>query len=171
MSELRAIERRVELRNCNRRGIAVMMRLSGRLPRRFGLSLAVLLSVLFGGCGRGLYPVEGVVVWEDGSPATELAGSHVVFDLPEKRTSARGIVGADGSFHLTTNKPNDGALPGEYRVVIIETRKPAGGPDSGDIAPGVIDTSYYDPATSGLRATVRAGANKIKLTVRRGRGR
>jgi hypothetical protein len=133
---------------------------------------AVLLSAFLGGCGGGgPYPVEGQVVWEDGSPAKELAGSHVVFDLPEKHTSARGIVQADGTFRLTTTKPNDGALAGTYKVVVIETRKPLGGPDSDAIAPGVMDVRFYDPATSGLEATVKAGTNKVTLTVGRARRR
>ena len=134
--------------------------------------VGVVLCVFLCGCGSGgPYPVDGRVVWKDGSPATELAGSQVVFDLPEKQTSARGIVQADGTFRLATTKPNDGALAGTYKVVVIETRKPLGGPDSDAIAPGVMDVRFYDPATSGLRATVKPGTNKVTLTVERARRR
>jgi hypothetical protein len=130
--------------------------------------VGVVLCVFLCGCGSGgPYPVDGRVVWKDGSPATELAGSQVVFDLPEKQTSARGIVQADGSFHLSTNKPDDGALAGEHKVAIIETRKQQGGPDSSNIAPGVMDARFYDLKTSGLSATVKPGTNKITLTVER----
>src|SRR5262245_4474484 len=139
-----------------------------RGPKRCGLTAVLLLTALLAGCRGGVYPVEGQVVWEDDSPAKELAGSHVVFDLPEKKTHARGIVGADGSFRLTTNKPDDGAPPGEYKVLIVEAnRKPLGGPDSTALAPGVIDSRYASPTTSDLRATVQAGSNKITLKVRR----
>jgi hypothetical protein len=133
--------------------------------------VALLLTASVSGCGGGLHPVEGTVVWEDGAPARELAGSHVVFDLPEKQTSARGIVQADGTFRLTTSKPNDGAPAGAYRVAVIETRKPLGGPDSGASAPGVLDERFYDPTTSGLTATVKPGPNKVTLTVGRARRR
>ena len=133
-----------------------------------GPAAALFLTAFVAGCGGGLQPVEGKVVWEDGSPATELAGSHVVFDLPEKQTSARGIIEADGSFRLTTSQPNDGALAGEYKVLILEAnRKPLGGPDPTELAPGVMDSRFSDPSTSDLRATVNRGPNQITLTVKR----
>src|SRR5262245_18447007 len=108
--------------------------------------VAVLFAVCLCGCGSGVYPVEGKVVWKDGLPAKELEGSQVVFDLLERQTSTRGIVQADGTFRLTTNKPNDGALAGEHKVAVIETRKQLGGPDSAAIAPGLMDSRFYDPA-------------------------
>jgi hypothetical protein len=131
--------------------------------------VAVLFAVCLCGCGSGVYPVEGKVVWKDGLPAKELEGSQVVFDLPERQTSARGIVQADGTFRLTTNKPNDGALAGEHKVAVIETRKQLGGPDSAAIAPGLMDSRFYDPATSGLQAKVSPGTNQIALVVERAR--
>jgi hypothetical protein len=128
-----------------------------------------LLTALLGGCrGSGIYPVEGKVNWTDGSPAKELAGSHVIFDLPEKKTSARGIIEADGSFRLTTKKPNDGATVGDYKVLLVEAnRKPLGGPDSSALAPTVMDSRYSDPRTTDLQATVKPETNQITLTVRR----
>lgn len=133
-----------------------------------GLTLAVLLPVLLTGCGSGLCPVEGQVLWKDGTPAKELAGSQVIFDLPEKQTSSRGTIQADGSFRLTTNKADDGALAGEYKVMIIEVgRKPRGGPDATELAPGIVDSRYADPSTTDLQATVKPGAPKITLTVER----
>jgi hypothetical protein len=133
-----------------------------------GLTVVVLFTPLLGGCGGGgPYPVEGKVVWKDGSAAKELEGSQVVFDLPEKQTSARGIIQVDGTCRLTTNKPNDGALAGAYKVLVLETRKQLGGPDSTNIAPGVMDARFYDPRTSDLQATVKPGTNKITLTVDR----
>jgi|SRR6516162_11517944 hypothetical protein len=129
--------------------------------------LAVLsLTALLAGCGGGTYPVEGQIVWKDGSPAKELKGSFVLFELPEQKTSARGMIEEDGSFRLTTNKPNDGALPGEHTVLIVEVgRQHLGGPDSSALAPGVMDARFSDPRTSGLKATVKPGVNKIMLTV------
>jgi len=105
---------------------------------------------------------------EDDTPAKELALSSVVFDLPEKQTSARGIVQPDGTFRLTTDKPNDGALAGAYKVMVVEAgRKPLGGGDGTLLAPGVLDSRYADPRTTDLTATVVPGKNVIKLTVRR----
>ena len=31
---------------------------------------------------------------------------------------ATGMTGSDGVFHLTTNAPGDGAIPGDYKVVV-----------------------------------------------------
>jgi hypothetical protein len=145
----------------------------GRCGGRWsGAAVALVLTGLLGGCaGTGPYPVEGIVQWEDGSPAKELVNAIVIFDLPEKATKAQGNVQADGTFRLTTNKPNDGALPGEYKVLIIEVgRKALGGPDASAIAPGHMDSRYSDPSTTDLKATVeKRSDNKITLTVKRAR--
>lgn len=142
---------------------------SSRFHGRWGGGTAVLLLTAFlTGCGGGVGPVEGRVAWKDGAPARELAGCQVIFDLPEKQTSARGTIQADGSFRLTTNKPDDGALAGDYKVLLIEVgRKPRGGPDSTELAPGLIDARYADPSTTDLRATIPPGGGKVTLTVER----
>src|SRR5262245_34917105 len=132
-----------------------------RFPRR-GLVWCALALAAVGGCGGdGIHPVDGQVVWEDGAPATELAGSHVVFDLPAKQTSARGIVAADAKFRLKT-KDADGALAGEYKVLVIEAnRQPLGGADATELAPGKMDSRYSDPSTTDLVASVKPGSNQI----------
>jgi hypothetical protein len=73
-----------------------------------------------------------------------------------------------GSFQLTTNTPDDGALPGNHKVIVMEVgRPPLGGPDSSLIAPGVMDPKFYDFSTSDLTATVKPERNEITLTVER----
>lgn len=145
----------------------VMRSAHGRHPWQ-GPLIALLLTAFLGGCGGGLQPVEGQVVWKDGSPATELKGSQVIFDLPEKQTSARGTIEADGSFRLSTNQPNDGVLAGEYKVLILEVgRKPLGGPDGSALAPTIMDSRYSDPSTTDLTATITSGPNNVTLTVER----
>ena len=99
------------------------MLVRGSVHRGAGLAVVLLSLLLAGGCGPGMHPVEGKVVWQDGSPATELAGGNVIFDQPEKRISARGFIETDGTFRLSTNRPNDGAVAGEHKVSIIENRK------------------------------------------------
>jgi hypothetical protein len=130
------------------------------------IAIAVLLS-LFAGCSSGgVYPVQGQLVWKNGSPAIELVGTLVFFEQPDKQLSARGQVAADGSFRLTTNKENDGAAAGEHIVLLVEIgRKHLGGPDSTLLAPGKIDSRYSTHSTSDLKATVKPGTNKITLTV------
>jgi hypothetical protein len=47
-------------------------------------------------------------------------GASVVFIPvdPAKCLPANGRTGSDGRFRLTTRNPNDGAIPGEYKVVV-----------------------------------------------------
>src|SRR5438552_3235556 len=150
------------------RGAMNMTRFARGRRRGGGLTIAVLLIVSLSGCGDRVYPVEGKVVWKDGTPAKELKNSLVFFNLAEKQTRAQGQVEADASFHLTTNKPNDGAFAGEHDVLIIEVaRKHLGGPDGSALAPGAMDSRFSDPRTSGLKATVKPRTNEITLTVER----
>ena len=144
---------------------------SGCLWREARLTFALLLAATMLGCGSGLCPVEGQVEWKDGKPATELAGSLVIFECAETKSSAQGVIQSDGRFKLTTLNPNDGATAGEHVVLVMEVgRKPLGGPDGTNLAPSKIDTRYASPATTDLRATVKRGVNTIKLSVERGPG-
>ncbi len=130
------------------------------------LLLTTLLTSI--GCNSsGIHPVEGQVVWKkNNAPATELAGTLVFFEQPEKRLSARGQITADGTFRLTTNNPNDGAPAGDNIVLLVEIgRKPAGGPDATALAPGKLDSRYATHSTTDLAATIKPGTNKITLTV------
>src|SRR5262245_50239130 len=95
------------------------------------------VAIFLPGCGRKYYPVEGKVVWSDGSPATDLEGSQVVFDSPELKVSARGTVGADGSFTMTMINPDDGVPVGSYKVAIVEKRKPVKKDDWSQVHPAL----------------------------------
>jgi hypothetical protein len=94
-----------------------------RSVRRRLFTLAAVLAAV--GCGgtSGPVPVRGVVKL-DGQP---IANAAVVFipQTPGGR-EAYGSTDANGAFRLTTTKPDDGALPGIYKVV-IQPPGPAGG--------------------------------------------
>ena len=138
------------------------------MPRFAILAICALLALSLIGCNSsGVYPVDGHVVWKkDGSPAKQLAGTLVFFEQTKKQLSARGQVQSDGSFRLTTHKENDGAPAGENIVLLVEIgRKPLGGPDGTQLAPGKIDSRYSTHSTTDLRATIKPGLNKIALTV------
>lgn len=84
----------------------------------WGGALAAVLAFAGAGCGGGEnqpVPVRGVVKL-DGNP---IEGAMVTF-FPDdnKGRAANGLTGPDGSFQLTTAKPNDGAMPGSYKVVV-----------------------------------------------------
>jgi hypothetical protein len=88
--------------------------------RTHGVYLVTLLGVVLTGCGgKGTRPVRGVIT----SEGTPVAGATVLFmpDGTDGGRPASGFTSADGTFRLTTFKPNDGALPGNYRVLIQKT--------------------------------------------------
>ena len=90
----------------------------GRRAR--GVHLVTLLALALTGCGGNRpTPVHGVVQFE-GAP---VAGATVLFvpDGPRGGRPASGFTSPDGSFLLTTYRPDDGALPGPYRVVVQKT--------------------------------------------------
>jgi hypothetical protein len=79
------------------------------------------LVTLTAGCGggSGTLPVTGKLLWDDGSP---IAGVNVQF-VPEPNSGGRnaiGVTGSNGDFQLTTFTYNDGALPGDYIVVLVK---------------------------------------------------
>jgi hypothetical protein len=79
--------------------------------------LLLALSAGLAGCGGQGKPVkvEGVVTL-DGKP---FPGATVTFFPAEGNgRSASGLSEEDGSFRLTTFKPDDGALPGEYKITV-----------------------------------------------------
>jgi hypothetical protein len=128
--------------------------------------IVLVVPALASGCGSGIYPVSGNVVWKDKQPAKELEGSHVVFELPEAKTSVRGVIRGDGSFRLTTLKTDDGAVAGKYKVFIVEDQKNAN-PQGTLLKPALLHARFGNANTSGLTATVTSGANDITLTVER----
>src|SRR5215204_672559 len=79
-----------------------------------GLLLSALLP-LAAGCGQAkTVKVQGVVTL-DGKP---LPGATVTFSPIQEGRAASGRTDTDGSFRLTTYRTDDGALPGEYKVIV-----------------------------------------------------
>src|SRR5262245_8182002 len=126
---------------------------------------AAALLTLGLGCSGGpaIYPVEGTVVFADGSPARELKGYTVEFERAErgagKLVSAVGTVGPDGTFRLTTLKDGDGAYVGRHRVVVSPPATSGDGPAPSRIIPDRYGT--FD--ASGLAAEVEPKANRVTL--------
>jgi hypothetical protein len=111
------------------------------------------------------HPVRGRVFIE-GAPA---AGAVVVLHGTNPKTKrelrADGVAEADGTFVLTTYKAYDGVPEGEYAVTVV-LRKPfydaAGRP-----GPNLLPAKYANVDTSGLKYTVKAGANDVTLELRK----
>lgn len=137
-----------------------------RLRNQCVLGLLLGASLLLAGCGRSgptPVPVQGNITRE-GQP---LKGAAVMFLPAAGGRPATGVTDDAGVFHLQTFQPNDGAIPGEYRVsvafadqvssegvkadngvVLSGSSGPATGPKSTGYE------KYARPDESGLTATV-----------------
>jgi hypothetical protein len=137
------------------------------------LLLSVTLLAVAGCGGTKVYPVSGQINFKGKSMAGTGGITFVPLVQKEGALMAGGEVAADGTYKLTTVKPGDGAMVGEYRVVITQVTvvepKPVA---DGEKAPAIvaaltpdqlIPAIYGDHATSPLTATVKAENNTINF--------
>jgi hypothetical protein len=85
------------------------------------LCLAILaLGLLVPGCSEKskTIKVSGKVYGPDGNAGLPVAAEIIFQPTEGGGRAATGIIYDDGSFHLGTSEPEDGALPGKYKVVI-----------------------------------------------------
>jgi hypothetical protein len=130
------------------------------------LLAAALLAAASSGCSQSdTVPVTGVLTF-NGQPAGQ---AEVMFN-PKTGRIATGVTDDSGRFALSTAKPNDGALPGEYVVTVGEyypPDKPPKMPPPGQPLPSRFPRKYGDPATSPLTVTVNRGQkNDFQLEVK-----
>jgi len=113
-------------------------------------------------------PVTGTVFHND----QPVEGASVVF-VPSGHTyAAAGKTDAEGRFRLQTFGPDDGAVPGTYRVTVRKVELPdqggSGVSDDAERPEGaemwLLPGKYSDAGSSGLTATVdEGGENDIPL--------
>jgi hypothetical protein len=133
------------------------------LSRRWiGLALAILTLMGTGCGGRKLYPVQGKVVFPDGSP---LKGGWVNFEPVDSsvKVSTRGRILPNGTFRMGTYGDDDGAFEGQYRVMLTAPLPPK--LDERHPPPPPIHARFTSYETSGLTFTVTRGANDYKIVV------
>ncbi|HBE67223.1 MAG TPA: carboxypeptidase regulatory-like domain-containing protein [Planctomycetaceae bacterium] len=137
-------------------------------PCRFPLAGIVLTAVLLAsvGCNSNppTYPVQGTVEFANGRPV--VVGVVECFS-EEYKLNARGDIGPDGSFSLTTFSPDDGAVAGEHRCVVVQMviGENINGHRPSTI--GVVAPKYADYSTSGLTMVVSPDSpNEVTLVVR-----
>jgi len=117
------------------------------------------------GCGesnRLVYPVQGKVVASDGAPLT----AGWVSTRPVESTtkaSARGAIGPDGTFKLTTFESDDGAVLGRHQVLI--TPALGGERETGSANTPPIPTKYTSFETSGLEIVVTTNRQENNFTI------
>ncbi|MEX0643350.1 MAG: hypothetical protein WD468_11645 [Pirellulales bacterium] len=141
-------------------------------------ALVVLPTLVLAGCGaRDLktYPVQGRVVYSDGTP---LKGGTIDFEVVQgetaegepRRVHAHGDIGADGSFQLLTNRELAGAVAGVHRVAIgvaLETGSDFDVMQASRRKKPAVLPKYASFDTSGLEATVEPQSNEITITIQR----
>lgn len=117
-----------------------------------------------------VYPVTGVVKFEDGSPVTS---GVIEFLSVERQLNARGTIDEQGRFALTTFRANDGAVAGRHDVVILQTFAPDAlgevkhnQPHRAASAPRIVDPALSSYETTTLFGTVKAQPNHIEFRVR-----
>ncbi len=92
--------------------------------KTLGILVCAVVLVTLTGCGESgpaMGTVTGKVTYSDGTFPTEKLGV-VRFEVAkdttaEVRKAASGYIQSDGSYELTTIKPEDGAFYGKYKVV------------------------------------------------------
>jgi hypothetical protein len=122
------------------------------------------LIVCAPGCGSGRYTVTGRVAYEDGSPveAGTVIGEATVNG---KLVGVQGNIASDGTFSWGSDRPGDGAPPGNYRVLVM----PVALGDS-ELAAGkrpAVGGKYTKFETSGITFEVKPESNVLNITVAR----
>lgn len=142
------------------------MMIASRKLVALGMLLAGAVMIVLGGCGGGslpTYSAGGRVTFSDGKP---LAGGRVEFLPAAGRVgpTARGVVQPDGSFQLSTYRPNDGAVEGEY-VAMVAPPLPEGDLGTMKTIPMVIDPRFTQFDTSGWEFTVTRDSAKNQFVL------
>jgi hypothetical protein len=134
---------------------------------------AALIAVLFAslaGCRDSghlpTYAVKGKVVFSDGTP---LPGGWIIFESPEHKLAARGVIEKDGTYRLSTYDQEDGAVAGRHLVAIVPASPEGYDPDK-STAPPLLDPKYSHMDRSGIELEVQADdENDFTITVERPR--
>jgi len=123
------------------------------------------LAVCILGCGgpeppEAVYPVTGKVFYR-GKPAVgAMVAFHKVGSDPNSGQPS-GEVQEDGTFTLTSYRPDDGAASGEYQVTISWRDAVGGSLSDPDYGPEKLPKKYQASETSGLTVSVAAGSNDL----------
>jgi hypothetical protein len=121
----------------------------------------LLVSLLAAGCGSSpsIGTVSGRVTLDD----TPVSDATIAFEDAKSGVSVNASLAGDGTFTIRTHD-KAGLPPGEYRVAVRPGTFSTG--DAPLVAPPMpmaaktpIPAKYHSSATSGLTATVKAGAN------------
>jgi hypothetical protein len=128
-------------------------------PGALALAGLAFLPLACGRTGPEVHPVRGEV-FVGGQAAVGASVTFHALNAKETRWVPTATVEADGSFRLTTVSAYDGAPPGDYAVTVTwsdsyrEDGETLNGPER-------LEWRYANPATSGLKATIKPGNNQL----------
>ncbi|QDU37005.1 hypothetical protein Mal4_13080 [Maioricimonas rarisocia] len=132
--------------------------------RRYAWHLGCLAVLMLCGCAKegpeyasDLVPVRGTVTL-DGQPLADATVMFLAKQGESRQTFA--MTDSSGQFALATGAGLEGALPGEYDVLITKFVMPDGSPAPPDVAPmdvGAVEAlppQYSSPSSMTLTATI-----------------
>ncbi len=122
-----------------------------------------LTLVLLAGCGSGRNTVTGTVTYDDGTPVESgiVIGDATVDGKP---VTVQGTI-RNGVFSWGGAKEGDGALPGQYKVIVVPPALSEYEVGQGMIP--AIDGKFGKYETSGLTFEVKPGRNEFPIVVTR----
>ena len=130
------------------------------------IALTALISICCIGCSTRLqtYPVAGKVQFKTGGVVHV---GTVELKSVEHGLQARGEIGPDGDFTLTTFDDGDGAVAGKHKCVIVQFVMTEDVASHRPSMIGVIDRKYASYTTSDLLVTIDPNleTNEILLEV------
>lgn len=123
---------------------------------------------MFVGCGEAVeappktYKVSGKVTYK-GQPVSKATVTFQALDAGDSanRRPAIGEIQPDGTYQLSTFNPDDGALPGDYQVVItsFDNEPTAEEHAEGAERKSAIPEKYSNAVTSGLMQKIDASSS------------
>ena len=144
--------------------------------RLWPVVLCGLLLAAMSGCGQApagdapdgkLVSVKGQALFLDKPIPKATVTFHPLAVADKKAKTPFAVVQEDGTFLMTTYRPEDGAPAGEYSVT-VSWFKPAKGTSADDgIGEELLPAKYQRPESSGLKVTVKADSSEavvLKLT-------
>jgi hypothetical protein len=133
------------------------------MTRRLAPVALALAAVALAGCGNR-HPVSGRVTYEDGAP---VPASTVIAEatVNGKAVGVQGNIRPDGTYSWGGDVAGDGALPGEYKVLVAPRALGDAGLGEGKVPD--VPGKYGKFESSGLKYTVVPGANTYDITVSR----
>ena len=135
--------------------------------RSLFLVAAFLCQLLFvPGCAKSsrkpVHHVRSQILLEGKPVPQAIVTFHPIDAEPGREPSPSAQTDAQGYFTLTSYASGDGAPEGEYAVTVTWFRSYATSPSGDDsTTANFLPSRYANPATSPLKATIRAGDNEL----------